>query len=92
MMEGLSGVLFLVVFLYVMMRFGCGSHINHDRDKSSEKNTEPSHMDPVCGSRLSPDEGYGKMHKGHLTRFCSKACLEKFEADPELYFLQEDKL
>ena len=41
--------------------------------------------DPVCGMEIDPLEGYGKMHVGQLYRFCSKACLEQFEAEPDKY-------
>ena len=41
--------------------------------------------DPVCGMKLAPDEGYGKMHSGQAYRFCSRKCLDAFEAEPEQY-------
>ena len=34
---------------------------------------------------VDPDAGYGKMHDGRLYRFCSKACLDKFETEPARY-------
>jgi YHS domain-containing protein len=36
-------------------------------------------------SQLSTTQGYGKMHEGRLFRFCSRDCLEQFEADPDKY-------
>jgi YHS domain-containing protein len=36
------------------------------------------------------DQGYGKMHDGDLYRFCSRDCLDKFEADPEKYLNNQD--
>ena len=31
------------------------------------------------------NKGYGKMYDGQLYRFCSRKCLDKFEADPPRY-------
>jgi YHS domain-containing protein len=31
------------------------------------------------------DQGYTKTHQGRQYRFCSRACLDKFEATPERY-------
>jgi YHS domain-containing protein len=41
--------------------------------------------DPVCGMKLAPDQGYGMMHEGRALRFCSRKCLDAFEAEPALY-------
>lgn len=92
-MEGLFSLLFFAIFFYVMMRFGCGKHMIHGHHSSdkSKANDEINHLDPVCGMQVKPEEGYGKMHQGHLVRFCSKSCLEKFEAHPERYPLKEVK-
>jgi YHS domain-containing protein len=35
---------------------------------------------PVVG-----DQGYTKMHQGRQHRFCSRACLDTFEANPDRY-------
>ncbi len=37
---------------------------------------------------VDPEQGYGKMHGGELYRFCSRNCLDKFEAEPDK-FLQK---
>jgi YHS domain-containing protein len=82
----LSFLLFAVLF-YVMMRFGCGAHMVHGHHGSDK--TEPAgddkHVDPVCGKTVDPNEGYGKMHADHLYRFCSRQCLDTFEAEPARY-------
>jgi YHS domain-containing protein len=35
--------------------------------------------------QVAADSGYTKMHAGTRYWFCSKACLEKFEAEPAKY-------
>lgn len=43
-------------------------------------------IDPVCGMRVDPAKAAGTAtHAGQTYYFCSKHCLAKFEADPELY-------
>lgn len=42
-------------------------------------------IDPVCGMEVAPDKGYVKMHEGRQYRLCSRACLDKFEANPGQY-------
>jgi YHS domain-containing protein len=34
---------------------------------------------------VAPGEGYAKVHAGQEVRLCSRACLDKFEANPDLY-------
>lgn len=82
-MEGLLSLLLFALFFYFMMRVGCGSHMVHGSHGSHEK--EINHIDPVCGMKVDPNKGYGKMQNGNLYRFCSKNCLEKFDEDPESY-------
>jgi Cu+-exporting ATPase len=41
--------------------------------------------DPVCGMEVQPDEGYAKMLQGRQYRFCSRKCLDQFEAEPQRY-------
>ncbi len=92
-MDGLVSLLLFAGLFYLMMRFGCGAHMVHGGHgkKGHEGRQEhgdeagPSHVDPVCGMQVAPEEGYGKMHDGRLFRFCSRACLDKFEAEPEVY-------
>jgi len=91
-MEGLLSFLLFAIFFYLMMRFGCGAHMVHGRHNNYGEHggSDVKHIDPVCGLQISPDEGYGKMHDGRLFRFCSRGCLDKFEAEPER-FLREQK-
>jgi len=62
-----------------------GGHGGHDSDNAD---SEIKHTDPVCGMDVKMDQGYGKMHEGKLYRFCSRKCLDQFDADPEKYLQQ----
>ncbi|NOY84984.1 hypothetical protein MNBD_NITROSPIRAE01-497 [hydrothermal vent metagenome] len=98
-MEGLGSFLLFAAFFYFMMRFGCGAHmVNGGHDKHGKKDEKHEHTntqkedgkqtDPVCGMSVESDSGYGKMHKNQLYRFCSKKCLDQFDADPEPFLKQ----
>ncbi len=82
----ISLLLFAVVF-YFMMRFGCGAHMVHGHHKGhgGHDGGGAADVDPVCGMKVEMREGYGKMHDGDLYRFCSRNCLDRFEAAPEDY-------
>jgi YHS domain-containing protein len=90
-MEGLLSLLLFGGLFFLMMRFGCGAHVmhgghGHNQDPSGKaKAQELDHLDPVCGMTVDPSAGYGKMHEGRLYRFCSRVCLDKFEAEPNRY-------
>ncbi len=88
-MDEWLSLLLLIILFFVMMRFGCGSHMMSGHGKSHSDNEDKpdrqKHIDPVCGVQIEVEQGYGKMHEGNLYRFCSRDCLDKFEADPERY-------
>jgi len=88
-MDGLLWFLIIGGLFYVMMRFGCGAHMVHGHGGHSEHaghgGSAGTHTDPVCGMTVAADQGYGKMHEGTLYRFCSRSCLDKFDADPGKY-------
>ncbi len=85
-MEGLLSLLIFAGLFYVMMRFGCGAHMIHGKNDSHVgKSGTTKYIDPVCGMEVDVEQGYGKMHEGNLYRFCSRNCLEKFDADPGPY-------
>lgn len=92
-MEGLLSLLIFAGLFYVMMRFGCGAHMVHGHGghggHSGHGSEGKKHVDPVCGLEVETDKGYGKMYEGTLYRFCSKNCLDKFDADPERYLHTE---
>jgi len=82
MADWISFLIFAGLF-YVVMRYGCGAHMihgHHGKHKKSKKD-----IDPVCGMNVEVDKGYGKMYKSTLYRFCSRKCLDQFEADPDKY-------
>ncbi|UZE94505.1 YHS domain-containing protein [Alkalimarinus alittae] len=84
-MDGLFSFLLFAALFYFMMRHGCGSHSVHGHGGHHKKSTADNHVDPVCGQYVNVDEGYGKMYQGLLYRFCSRACLDKFETNLENY-------
>lgn len=79
-MDGLLSLLIFAGLFYVLMRFGCGSIMTRGTHGGAVK-----HIDPVCDMEVDVEQGYGKMYKKHLYRFCSRSCLDKFEVDPESY-------
>jgi YHS domain-containing protein len=88
-MNGLLSLLLFAVFFYLMMRFGCGAHMVHGHGDHKEHGGggvhEGSAKDPVCGMAVEPGQGYTKSHEGRLLHFCSRKCLDKFEAEPQRY-------
>jgi YHS domain-containing protein len=93
-MDGLLGLLLFAAFVFLMMRFGCGSHVGHgghhghgssdDHDDAKEQQ-ERNFVDPVCAMQVAEHRGYVMSHKGMAYHFCSRGCLDKFEAAPGLY-------
>ncbi|MBL1319907.1 MAG: YHS domain-containing protein [Methylophaga sp.] len=93
-MEGLGTFLIIAGVFYFMMRFGCGSHMKHGHGghgNHSGASDVDNNIDPVCGMKVETEKGYGKLHQGMLYRFCSKSCLDKFDAKPELYLNKEQE-
>lgn len=93
-MDTLFSILLFAGLFYLMMRFGCGAHMrrghhhgHHANDQTHEHDQQ--HKDPVCGMEVAADQGYSKMHEGHQYHFCSRDCLDKFEADPARYLSKE---
>ncbi|HVT60691.1 MAG TPA: YHS domain-containing protein [Thermoanaerobaculia bacterium] len=86
-MEGLVSLLLFAGLFYFMMRFGCGAHMvhGHGGHEHGGDGAVGSAIDPVCHMPVIADQGYTKMHQGRQYRFCSRACLDKFEASPERY-------
>lgn len=89
-MEGLLSLLLFAGAFYLMMRFGCGAHMVHGSaaghgEHSDHPATDGDVTDPVGGMPVAPGQGYAKAHGNHMYRFCSRDCLDKFEADPGKY-------
>jgi YHS domain-containing protein len=86
-MQGLFSLLLFAAFFYFMMRFGCGAHMVHGSHGGHGGHGDPagSAKDLVCGMDVAPGEGYAKMYQGRQYRFCSRKCLDQFEAEPKRY-------
>jgi YHS domain-containing protein len=87
-LEGLGTLLLFAALFYFMMRFGCGAHMVHGHGghaQHGEREQGTSARDPVCGMDVAPGQGYAKMHGGREYRLCSRACLDKFDANPDQY-------
>jgi YHS domain-containing protein len=92
-MEGLLSFLLFAALFYFMMRFGCGAHMVHGHGGHGggghEEHERAADMaaskDPVCGMAVGAGQGYTKVHEGRQYRFCSRVCLDKFEANPQSY-------
>ena len=101
-MEGFLSLLVFAGLFFLMMRFGCGAPIVHGRH-NEQGGDGPAHggngptvarsgdTDPVCGMPVPADGGYAKMYQGTLYRFCSRNCLDKFDADPRQYLSRGKK-
>lgn len=84
-MDGLLTIILFGAFFYLMMRFGCGSHMSHGEHGHQHGDSISKNRDPVCGMEVEDDKGYGKMYEDTLYRFCSRNCLDKFDAEPKRY-------
>ncbi|MCK9994349.1 MAG: hypothetical protein Dbin4_02869, partial [Alphaproteobacteria bacterium] len=77
---------------FVMMRFGCGSHImGHGGHRSRHRHDTHGQIppekttDPVCGMTVETATAKSSAYRGQVSYFCSQTCREKFEAAPETY-------
>lgn len=90
-MRGLLTLLLYAAFFYLMMRFGCGAHMvhghgGHDHEGHGAGGAgDGSTKDPVCGMLVEPGQGYTKNYQGRALHFCSRKCLDSFEAEPQRY-------
>jgi YHS domain-containing protein len=91
-MERLLSLLFFAVLFYLIMRFGCGAHMVHGRHGGHERKghgteggASGSARDPVCGMPVAAGQGYSEVYQGRELHFCSRACLDKFDAEPQRY-------
>ena len=97
-MEALIYFALWAVFIFLMMRFGCGAHVmGHGRHgghggRAHTGGTEnltwvpPARtVDPVCGKTVATDKARTSVHAGNVHYFCSRECREAFEAAPDLY-------
>lgn len=88
-MDWITSFLLFAVFFYVMMRFGCGSHAVHGHHRQhAERPGVVDTKDPVCGMEVGADSRYAEVYQGHEYRFCSRNCLDKFDAEPQRFTAQ----
>lgn len=96
-MGGLFSLLLFAGLFYLIMRFGCGAHMIHGghgghaghEGHRPPGDAEAQAKDPVCGMPVMVGQGYSEMYDGREYRFCSKACLDKFDANPSRYLSQQ---
>ena len=83
-MEGLLWLLIYAALFYVMMRYGCGAHMvhGHGHHGTAGHGETRSAKDPVCGMDVGSERGYSRIYEGHEYRFCSRSCLDQFDASP----------
>ena len=95
-MSGLVSFLIFGALFFVMMRFGCGAHAGHGGHHGDQYKPEgdasTGGTDPVCGMPVAAGVGYAKMYQGVQYRFCSRDCLDKFDAAPAKYLGQAPKV
>jgi YHS domain-containing protein len=92
-MQGLFSLLLFAAFFYLMMRFGCGAHMIHgSHGRNEDSGSGAPATDPVCGMAVPREQGYSESYRGEMYRFCSRACLDKFDADPGRYVSQKGEL
>src|SRR5512134_609387 len=97
-METLLYIAIWGALIFLMMRFGCGSHVmghGHGRRGSSAEGASKSMdfrwvppdkvTDPVCGMTVLPRDAKSAVHDGTVYYFCSSNCREKFEASPNSF-------
>jgi len=89
-MEGLLSLLLLAGLFYLMMRFGCGAHMVHGHH-GGHAESESSAKDPVCAMPIETGKGYTKAYASKRYWFCSRSCLDKFEAEPQKYLAASAK-
>ncbi len=77
---------------YFMMRFGCGAHAVHGHHHGEGQEGHAgggrlriSSKDPVCGMEVAADVGYSEKYQNREYRFCSRKCLDRFDANPQQF-------
>ena len=84
-------------FFFVMMRFGCGSHVmgHGPHHGTSTPDQTPASggrsavpetaIDPVCGMMVQTASAKTAAYQGRIVYFCSQTCRDKFEAAPQTH-------
>jgi YHS domain-containing protein len=97
-MSGLMSLLVFAAFFYLIMRFGCGSHMVHGSHRGHGGREGHGHhgtaaggvkpgltaRDPVCSMEVDPAQGgYTETYQGRQYHFCSRRCLDRFDDEPQ---------
>lgn len=93
MMFSWLGLLLLAGLFYLIFRFGRSSPMlrgEHGGGPGFDRQTRPAIQvftmrDPVCGMTVVPGQGYSEARAGREYHFCSRNCLDKFDAEPQRY-------
>ena len=91
-------LLFAAGLFFMMMRFGCGSHVMGHGHPHGEAGSGDGHgtgsgpqtvadkvTDPVCGMPVQTASAKTAAYAGTVYYFCSQDCRAKFEAAPSSY-------
>jgi YHS domain-containing protein len=89
-MDRIISFLLFAAFFYLMMRFGCGAHMihghqHHEGHDGRGPNGGEASKDPVCGMEVAAAHGYSEVLAGREYRFCSRKCLDQFDANPQQF-------
>ena len=64
--------------------------MNHDLSEMAvDMADEGIIKDPVCGMTVAADKSHHLEYAGHEYRFCSRKCLDKFQANPDAYLKKD---
>ncbi len=87
----------LAGLFFLMMRFGCGSHVmghGHDEHDAGARAggadrrlwaPPETDIDPVCHTSVRTETAKSSVYHGSIYYFCSAEHRDAFEADPERY-------
>ncbi len=84
-MDRILSLLLFAGLFYFMMRVGCGSHAVHGHHHAGHSDVTGPAKDPVCGMDVEQGRGYSEVFSGREYRFCSRKCLDKFDAEPQRF-------
>ena len=84
-MDRILSLLLFAGLFYFMMRVGCGSHAVHGHHHAGHSGVTGAAKDPVCGMEVEQGRGYSEVFAGREYRFCSRKCLDKFDAEPKRF-------
>jgi YHS domain-containing protein len=85
-MDRIVSFLLFAGLFYFMMRLGCGAHAVHGHHHAGRAEaTGRAKKDLVCDMYVEQGRGYSEVFSGREYRFCSRKCLDKFDAEPQRF-------